>query len=93
VSGRLVSAADTAAACGCPLLQGPVVWPAAAGRVLPLPVRAGKLLHITGQAFDRVLWHLQRTLQELKVQREGQQAILVAVQARRDEVVTFEESS
>jgi hemoglobin len=50
-------------------------------------------LHITGEAFDRVLWHLQRTLQELKVQREGQQAILAAVQARRDEVVTFEESS
>src|SRR5688572_27919999 len=23
-------------------------------------------LHITGEAFDRVLWHLQRTLQELE---------------------------
>jgi hemoglobin len=50
-------------------------------------------LHITGEAFDRVAWHLQRTLQDLEVQPEDQQAILAAVQARRDEVVTFEESS
>jgi hemoglobin len=50
-------------------------------------------LHITGEAFDRVAWHLQRTLQDLEVQPEDQQAILAAVQARRAEVVTFEESS
>jgi hemoglobin len=49
-------------------------------------------LHITGEAFDRVVWHLQATLQALEVQQEDQQAILDAVQARRDEVVTFEES-
>jgi hemoglobin len=49
-------------------------------------------LHITGEAFDRVAWHLQRTLQDLEVQPEDQQAILAAVQARRDQVVTFEES-
>jgi hemoglobin len=49
-------------------------------------------LHITGEAFDRVLWHLQGTLQDLEVQQEDQRAILAAVQARRDEVVTFEES-
>jgi hemoglobin len=49
-------------------------------------------LHITGEAFDRVAWHLQRTLQDLEVQQEDQQAILAAVQARRDQVVTFEES-
>ncbi len=49
-------------------------------------------LHITEDAFDRVVWHLQATLQELEIQQEDQQAILAAVQARRDEVVTFEES-
>jgi hemoglobin len=49
-------------------------------------------LHITGEAFDRVAWHLQRTLQDLAVQQEDQQAILAAVQARRNQVVTFEES-
>jgi hemoglobin len=49
-------------------------------------------LHVTGEAFDRVVWHLQATLQELEVQREDQQAILAAVRARREEVVTFEES-
>ena len=49
-------------------------------------------LQITGEAFDRVAWHLQRTLQELEVQDEDQQAILAAVQARRQAVVTFEES-
>jgi hemoglobin len=49
-------------------------------------------LQITGEAFDRVAWHLQRTLQELEVRDEDQQAILAAVQARRQEVVTFEES-
>jgi hypothetical protein len=38
-----------------------------------------------------VAWHLQRTLQELEVQEEDQQAILAAVQARRQEVVTFED--
>jgi hemoglobin len=48
-------------------------------------------LHITGEAFDRVAWHLQGTLQELEIQQEDQQTILAAVQARRDEVVTFEE--
>jgi hemoglobin len=48
-------------------------------------------LHITGEAFDRVAWHLQGTLQDLEVQQEDQQAILDAVQARRDEVVTFQE--
>jgi hemoglobin len=49
-------------------------------------------LHITGEAFDQVVWHLQATLQELDIQQEDQRAILAAVQARRDEVVTFEES-
>jgi hemoglobin len=49
-------------------------------------------LHITGEAFDRVLWHLQGTLRDLEVQQEDQQAILAAMQARRDEVVTFEDS-
>jgi hemoglobin len=48
-------------------------------------------LHITGDAFDRVLWHLEATLRELEVDRDDQQAILAAVQARRGEVVTFEE--
>jgi hemoglobin len=50
-------------------------------------------LHITEEAFDRVVWHLQATLQELEAQEEDQQAILAAVQARRDAVVTFEKSS
>jgi hemoglobin len=49
-------------------------------------------LHITEKAFDQVVWHLQATLQELEIQQEDQQAILAAVQARRDEIVTFEES-
>jgi hypothetical protein len=49
-------------------------------------------LHITEEAFDRVAGHLQATLQELEIQQEDQQAILAAVQARRDEVVTFEKS-
>jgi hemoglobin len=49
-------------------------------------------LHITGEAFDRVAWHLQQTLQDLEIQDKDQQAILAAVQARRDQVVTFEES-
>jgi hemoglobin len=49
-------------------------------------------LHITKDAFDRVAWHLQATLHELEIQQQDQQAILAAVQARRDEVVTFEES-
>ena len=48
-------------------------------------------LLITGDAFDRVVWHLQATLQELEVGRDDQQAILAAVRARRGEVVTFEE--
>jgi hemoglobin len=47
-------------------------------------------LHITGEAFDRVLWHLQATLQELEVQPEDQRAILAAMEARREEVVAFE---
>ena len=50
-------------------------------------------LHITEDAFDQVVWHLQATLQELEIQLEDQQAILAAVQARRDAVVTFEKSS
>jgi len=50
-------------------------------------------LHITAEAFDRVAGHLQATLQELEVQQDDQQAILAAVQARRDAVVTFEKSS
>jgi hemoglobin len=50
-------------------------------------------LHITEEAFDRVVGHLQATLQELEIQLEDQQAILAAVQARRDAVVTFETSS
>jgi hemoglobin len=49
-------------------------------------------LHITGEAFDRVTWHLQRTLQDLEVREEDQRAILAAVRARRHEVVTFEDS-
>jgi hemoglobin len=49
-------------------------------------------LHITADAFDRVVGHLQATLQELEIQQHDQQAILAAVQARRDEVVTFERS-
>jgi hemoglobin len=49
-------------------------------------------LHITEKAFDQVVWHLQATLQELEIQQEDQQGILAAVQARRDEIVTFEES-
>ena len=48
-------------------------------------------LHITGEAFDRVLKHLKATLQELEIKQDDQESILVAVQARRDEVVTFEE--
>jgi hemoglobin len=50
-------------------------------------------LHITAEAFDQVVGHLQATLQELEAQQQDQQAILAAVQARRDEVVTFERSS
>jgi len=49
-------------------------------------------LHITEEAFDRVAEHLQATLQELEIQQDDQQAILTAVQARRDQVVTFEKS-
>jgi hemoglobin len=49
-------------------------------------------LHITGEALDRVLWHVQGTLQELEVEEEDQRAVLAAMQARRDEVVTFEEA-
>jgi hemoglobin len=48
-------------------------------------------LHITGEAFDRVLSHLQATLQELEVKQDDQERVLAAVQARRDEVVTFQE--
>jgi hemoglobin len=48
-------------------------------------------LHITGEAFDRVVWHLQATLRELGVNQNDQRAILDAVRARRGEVVTFEE--
>jgi hemoglobin len=50
-------------------------------------------LHITEEAFDQVVWHLQATLQELEIQQQDQQAILAAVQAQRDAVVTFEKSS
>jgi hemoglobin len=50
-------------------------------------------LHITAEAFDQVVWHLRASLQELEIQQEDQQAILAAVQARRDAVVTFEKSS
>jgi hemoglobin len=50
-------------------------------------------LRITEEAFDRVVWHLQATLQDLEIPQQDQQAILAAVQARRDAVVTFEESS
>ena len=48
-------------------------------------------LHITGEAFDRVLKHLRATLQELEVKQDDQETVLAAVRARRDEVVTFEE--
>jgi len=47
-------------------------------------------LHITGEAFDRVVGHLQATLRELEVHPDDQEAVLAAVRARRDEVVTFE---
>jgi hemoglobin len=50
-------------------------------------------LHITAEAFDLVVGHLQATLQELEIQQHDQQAILDAVRARRDAVVTFETSS
>jgi hemoglobin len=50
-------------------------------------------LHITAEAFNLVVGHLQATLQELEIQQHDQQAILAAVQARRDAVVTFETSS
>ena len=50
-------------------------------------------LQITEEAFDRVVGHLLATLQELEVQQQDQQAILAAVQARRDAVVSFERSS
>jgi hemoglobin len=50
-------------------------------------------LHITEDAFDRVVGHLRATLQELEFQQQDQQVILAAVQARRDAVVTFEKSS
>jgi hemoglobin len=50
-------------------------------------------LQITEDAFDRVVGHLRATLQELEVQQQDQQAILAAVRARRDAVVTFEKSS
>lgn len=49
-------------------------------------------LHITDEAFDRLLWLLEGTLEELGIQQEDEQAILDAVKARRSEVVTFEES-
>jgi hemoglobin len=48
-------------------------------------------LQITGNAFDRVLRHLQATLQELEVSQDDQESVLAAVRARRYEVVTFEE--
>jgi hemoglobin len=50
-------------------------------------------LQITQEAFDRVVGHLQATLHELELQQQDQRAILAAVQARRDEVVTLERSS
>ena len=43
-------------------------------------------LQITGEAFDRVAGHLRH----LEVRDEDQQTILAAVQARRQEIVTFE---
>lgn len=49
-------------------------------------------LHITEEAFDRLLWLVQETLQELGIQGEDEQAILAEVRARRAAVVTFEES-
>ena len=49
-------------------------------------------LHITEEAFDRLLWLVQGTLQELGVQREDEQAILAEVRARRAAVVTFEDA-
>jgi hemoglobin len=55
--------------------------------------RAHADLRITEGAFDQVVGHLQATLQELEIQQQDQQAILAAVQARRDAVVTFEKSS
>jgi hemoglobin len=50
-------------------------------------------LHITEEAFDRLLWHVEGTLEELGVQQQDEQAILGEVRARRAAVVTFEESS
>ena len=49
-------------------------------------------LHITEEAFDRLLWLVEGTLQELGVQREDEQAILAEVRARRAAVVTFEDA-
>jgi len=49
-------------------------------------------LHITEDAFDRVVGHLRATLQELEIEQQDQQAILAAVRARRDAVVTVEKS-
>src|SRR5919202_2293226 len=40
-------------------------------------------LQITGEAFDRVLGHVQAALEELEVGRADQQAVLAAMQARR----------
>jgi hemoglobin len=48
-------------------------------------------LHVTGEAFDRLLWHLEATLEGLDVRRDDQRAILAAVEARRGAVVTFED--
>ena len=50
-------------------------------------------LRITAEAFDLVVGHLQATLRELEVHQEDERAILAAVQAHRDAVVTFEKSS
>jgi hypothetical protein len=61
------------------------------GSVVAGPAHAD--LHITAEAFDQLVWQLQTPLQELEVRQQVQQAILAAVQARRDAVVTFEKSS
>ena len=49
-------------------------------------------LHITGEAFDRLLGHLAATTGELGVVWEDRQALLAAIMEKRRAVVTFDDS-